>query len=53
MSINRIQFQTGLSMPEFLKQFGSEEQCEVALEQSQRNYESVIALACAFIWLPI
>jgi transposase-like protein len=35
MSINRIQFQTGMSMPEFLKQFGSEEQCEVALEQSR------------------
>ena len=35
MSINRIQFQTGMSMPEFLKQFGSEDQCEAALEQSR------------------
>lgn len=35
MSINRIQFQTGMSMPEFLNQFGSEDQCEVALEQSR------------------
>lgn len=35
MSINRIQFQTGMSMPEFLKQFGTEAQCEVALEQSR------------------
>jgi len=35
MSINRIQFQTGLSMPEFLEQFGTEAQCEAALEQSR------------------
>jgi transposase-like protein len=35
MSINRIQFQTGMSMPEFLKQFGTEAQCEAALEQSR------------------
>lgn len=35
MSINRIQFQTGLSMPDFLNQFGSEAQCELALEQSR------------------
>lgn len=35
MSINRIQFQTGLSIPEFLKQFGTEAQCEVALEQAR------------------
>jgi hypothetical protein len=28
MSMNRIQFQPGLSMPEFLKQFGTEAQCE-------------------------
>lgn len=35
MSINRIQFQSGMSMPDFLKQFGTEEQCEAALEQSR------------------
>jgi len=35
MSINRIQFQTGLSMPEFLEQFGTEAQYEAALEQSR------------------
>ena len=35
MSINRIPFQTGISMPEFLKHFGTEAQCEVALEQSR------------------
>ncbi len=32
MATNRIQFQPGLSMPEFLKDFGSEAQCEQALE---------------------
>lgn len=31
MSMNRTQFQPGLSMPEFLKQFGTEAQCEVEL----------------------
>ena len=30
MATNRIQFQPGLSMPEFLKDFGSEAQCEQA-----------------------
>lgn len=33
MSMNRIQFQPGLSMPEFLKQFGTEAQCAAALEK--------------------
>ena len=32
MAMNRIQFQPGLSMPEFLKDYGSEAQCEQALE---------------------
>ncbi len=32
MAMNRIQFQPGLSMPEFLKDFGAEAQCEQALE---------------------
>jgi hypothetical protein len=30
MPMNRIQFQPGLSMPEFLKDFGTEAQCEAA-----------------------
>lgn len=30
--MNRIQFQSGRSIPEFLKDFGAEEQCEQALE---------------------
>ena len=32
MAMNRIQFQPGLSMPEFLKYYGTEGQCEHALE---------------------
>lgn len=32
MAMNRIQFQPGLSMPEFFGQFGTEAQCEAALE---------------------
>ncbi len=35
MAMNRIQFQPGLSMPEFLRQFGTEAQCEQALEQAR------------------
>lgn len=33
MAMNRIQFQPGLSMPEFLKDYGAEAQCEQALER--------------------
>jgi hypothetical protein len=33
MSENNIQFQKGLSLPDFLKQFGSEAQCADALER--------------------
>ena len=32
MAMNRIQFQQGLSMPEFIKDYGTETQCEQALE---------------------
>ena len=35
MAMNRIQFQPGLSMPVFFKRFGTESQCEAALEQSR------------------
>ena len=35
MAINSIQFQAGMSLPEFLKRFGSEAQCEAALEQAR------------------
>jgi transposase-like protein len=33
--MNRVQFQPGLSMPEFLRQFGTEVQCEAALERAR------------------
>jgi hypothetical protein len=32
MAMNRVQFQQGLSMPEFLQDYGTEAQCERALE---------------------
>jgi len=35
MPINHIQFQPGLSLPEFLEQFGTETQCEAALEKAR------------------
>lgn len=35
MGMNRIQFQPGLSMPEFLEQYGTEAQCEAALEKAR------------------
>ena len=35
MAMNRIQFQPGLSMPEFLKGYGTESQCAAALEQAR------------------
>lgn len=33
MAMNRVQFQPGLSLPAFLRQFATEAQCEAALEQ--------------------
>lgn len=35
MAMNEIQFQSGLSMPEFFKRYGTEAQCETALEQAR------------------
>ena len=35
MAMNRIQFQRGLSMPEFLERYGVESQCAVALEKAR------------------
>jgi hypothetical protein len=35
MAMNRIQFQPGLSMPAFLKLYGTDAQCAVALEQAR------------------
>ena len=33
MPVNRIQFQPGISMPEFFSRYGSEEQCAAALKE--------------------
>jgi transposase-like protein len=35
MSRNAIQFQKGLSLPEFLSFYGTDEQCEAALEKTR------------------
>jgi transposase-like protein len=35
MAMNRIQFQPGLSLPAFLNQFGTEAQCEAAMEKDR------------------
>ena len=35
MAMNKIQFQAGLSLPDFLAQFGTEAQCEAKLEQAR------------------
>lgn len=35
MAMNRVQFQPGLSLPEFLRQFGTEPQCAAALEHAR------------------
>ena len=40
MPMNRVQFQPGLSMPEFVQQFGTEAQCEAAL-QAARSGEAI------------
>jgi hypothetical protein len=35
MTMNRVQFQPGLSMAEFMIGYGSDEQCEAALIESR------------------
>ena len=35
MAFNRIQFQRGISLPEFMNSFGTEEQCAVAVNASR------------------
>jgi len=35
MARNGIQFQKGLSLPEFQKLYGTEERCELALEKAR------------------
>jgi ABC-type phosphate transport system ATPase subunit len=41
MKMNRIQFQPGLSMPEFFERYGAESQCQAALQA---------ALKAAALW---
>ena len=36
MAQNRIEFQPGMSMPEFIAQYGTEEQCAAAFQQTRR-----------------
>ena len=33
MAMNRIQFQQGLSLPQFIELYGTEEKCESSLER--------------------
>ena len=35
MAMNRVQFQAGLSMPEFLQRYGTEEQCVAAVQTAR------------------
>jgi len=35
MPMNRVQFQPGLSIPEFMKRYGTQEQCEAALTRAR------------------
>ena len=35
MPMNRVQFQPGLSMPEFLTRYGTDAQCEAALQAAR------------------
>ena len=45
MAMNRVQFQSGLSMPEFLQRYGTEEQCAAAL-QAARWPSGFVGPAC-------
>jgi predicted RNA-binding Zn-ribbon protein involved in translation (DUF1610 family) len=35
MALSRLQFQPGLSMSEFMRRFGTQEQCEAALTRTR------------------
>ena len=45
MSVNIVQLQRGISIPEFMKQYGTEDKCISALE-SQRWPNGFICLSC-------
>jgi len=46
MPMNRVQFQAGLSMAEFIKRYGTEEQCEAALIDSRWPQGFVCTCGC-------
>jgi hypothetical protein len=46
MAQNRIQFQKGLSLRRFLVGYGTEEQCQHAIESTFRSPKSVIGAEC-------
>jgi hypothetical protein len=33
MARNQVQFQKGISLPEFLKHYGQEQQCQIAMDK--------------------
>ena len=35
MTMNRVQFQAGLSMPEFYRRYGTEAQCRAAMSPAE------------------
>lgn len=45
MPMNRVQFQAGLSMPEFLERYGTEDKCRAAL-QAARWPEGFVCPVC-------
>jgi ribosomal protein L37AE/L43A len=45
MPMNRVQFQAGLSMPEFLERYGTEDKCRAAL-QAARWPQGFVCPAC-------
>ena len=45
MAMSRIQFQAILSLPEFLQLYGTEENCEAALEQAHAGLMVSVAPA--------
>ena len=46
MKMNRVQFQAGLSMPEFFERYGTEDQCRQALAAA-RWPQGFVCPACA------
>lgn len=48
MPMNSIQFQHGLSLPEFFKRYGTEQQCVAALEQVRQVKDTHFSLFSLF-----